>query len=301
MPLQEIAEGARPVPLLELGRKLSLVEEIQTRLGDLGLLDPPADRRFATVSQWALDQFLRKVDLAKKTEIDRDVARALLNTSADDLFPLKLPDTFAGRLTRAILQSSQWLCRHPDCVNIVYVEGMDIDHTPNRNTPNEFNDLRLALRINRAGNPDIVDEWEGTTEPGKFFTTGTRAHKDGAARIAFGQYKAWVIGTHRAGSPSAHEALVQVAPIKVFRDLDANFIREGDKLHAGIFGINQHWGFDLPKTDIRSASAGCLVGRTKAGHRAFMSLCKSDPRFQVNNGYRFMATVLPAEDVSAGT
>ena len=61
--------------------------------------------------------------------------------------------------------------------------------------------------------------------------------------------------------------------------------------------MNQHWGFDLPKADIGRASAGCLVGRTKAGHRAFMTLCKGDPRYTTNHSYRFLTAVLPAADV----
>ena len=101
-----------------------------------------------------------------------------------------------------------------------------------------------------------------------------------------------------AGRPSGHEALVQTAPIRVFRDLDQDFERTGDQVFAGLFGVNQHWGFDLPKSDIGRASAGCLVGRTKAGHRAFMALCKADPRYRANNSYRFLTSVLPAASVA---
>ena len=297
MTLQEIASGTKSVALLQIGGDVPLTTEVQTQLGEFGLLDPPADGRFGPVSAWALNQFLRRASLPGKTELDADVARALLETAPSDPYPVTLPATFAGRVTKALLEQGHWLCRHPECVNIIYVEGMDTNGDANDNTPNQFNDLRILLRINRAGNPDVVDEWEATTEPGKFFTVGPETHEGGAARIAFGQYKSWSVGMHRAGAPSAHEALVQVAPIEIFRDLNADFQRTGDKRFTGIFQINQHWGFDLHKTDIRNASAGCLVGRTKAGHRAFMSMCKSDPRFLANNGYRFMTAVLPASKV----
>ena len=63
-----------------------------------------------------------------------------------------------------------WIARHPDCVNIVYVEGMDGDGTPNDDAPDAFNDLRLLLRINKAGNPEIVASWQATTEPGTYYT-----------------------------------------------------------------------------------------------------------------------------------
>jgi len=46
------------------------------------------------------------------------------------------------------------------------------------------------------------------------------------------------------------------------------------------------------------ASAGCLVGRTRAGHRAFMALCRSDPRYTANNSYRFLTCVLPAAEIA---
>jgi hypothetical protein len=176
---------------------------------------------------------------------------------------------------------------------------MDEDGTPNTDAPNVFNDLRLVLRVNRTGTPVVEELWEATTEPGKHYTLIEKLDPRGAARIAFGQYKAWSVGTHMAGRPSAHQALVQTAPIRVFRDLDADFERTGDRVFEGLFGVNQHWGFDLPKADIGRASAGCLVGRTRAGHRDFMALCKADPRYGVNNSYRFLTTVLPVADVAA--
>ena len=73
--------------------------------------------------------------------------------------------------------------------------------------------------------------------------------------------------------------------------------RAGDETFEGLFGINQHHGFDLKKSDIGRASAGCLVGRTKSGHAAFMRLCKEDPRYLSNNSYRFMTAVLASTDV----
>jgi hypothetical protein len=297
MTLEQIANGSQPIPLLQIGGDEALTKEVQTRLGDLGLLDPPADGRFGPVSQWALGQFLLKSGLEGRTSFDATVARALLESTADRLFPVNPTNTLAGHLVEAIRSRRHWLNRHPECVNIVYVEGMNESGEVNPNRPNEFNDLRIVLQINESGSPEIVDLWEATTEPGKFFTEGPERHPEGAARIAFGQYKSWSVGKHRADSPSGHEALVQVAPINIFRDANRDFRRDGDPPFSGVFGINQHWGFDLPKTDIRNASAGCLVGRTKAGHLAFMAVCKADPRFLANNGYRYMTAVLPAEAV----
>jgi hypothetical protein len=120
----------------------------------------------------------------------------------------------------------------------------------------------------------------------------------GAARIAFGQYTAWRAGTHHAGTPGAHAALVQVGRITVCRDLNRDFSRAGDRKDSGdSFGINQHWGYDLPRDDLGQSSAGCLVGRTRAGHREFMALVKSDPRYRADESFLFTATILPASEI----
>lgn len=297
MTLEDIAVNGKAVAFALIGSDNALARQVQQRLAEAGLLDPPVDGAFGPVSLWALMQFLRRTDQARKTALDAEAARSLLSAQALSVFPLNAPPTLAGRLVGAMQRAGHWICRHPDCTNVIYVEGMDADGALNPNTPNEFNDVRIALRVNRAGNPDIAEAWDGTTEPGRHYTLIEKLDPRGAARIAFGQYKAWSVGTHMAGRPSAHEALVQTAPLRVHRDLNQDFRRSGDAQFEGLFGVNQHWGFDLPKSDIGRASAGCLVGRTKTGHRAFMSLCKSDPRYQANNSYRFMSAVLPADAV----
>ena len=69
MTLQNIISGAAPVPLLHIGGDVALTREIQTRLGQIGLLDPPADGQFGPVSQWAMSQFLKQADLAGKADV----------------------------------------------------------------------------------------------------------------------------------------------------------------------------------------------------------------------------------------
>lgn len=298
MNLQALADGAKPMPLALIGGDKALSREIQGRLADIGLLDPPIDGNFGPVSQWAIGQFMRRSGTPAKTRLDAESAGALLDSTAV-LFPLNITDTLAGRIAAAMQAAGHWINRHPDCLNIVYVEGMDPDGSPNTDAPNEFNDLRLLLRVNRAGHAEIVAGWEATSEPGRFHTVIKKLDPRGAARIAFGQLKAWSVGVHNLGKPSAHEALMQTLPIKVHRDLNEDFERTGDKVFEGLFGINQHAGFDLPRSDIGSASAGCLVGRTRKGHREFMQSCKADPRFVASRAYRFMTTVIPADAIGA--
>jgi len=234
--------------------------ELQNKLIAMGILDPPADGVAGPETRLAMQQ---------------QEAAVSVDTSAKNL---------ATAVWRAMENKGYWIARVPGYVNIAYVE--------NSSGPNQFNDLRVAFTV-RGGAPFLIGKWEATTEPGRYYTDHPMNPK-GAARIAFGQYKAWKVGIH-AGS---HEALVQCGPLRVHRDLNGDYSRVGDAEETGSsFGINQHWGYDLPKDDIGKASAGCLVGRTRAGHRRFMAILKQDPRYIANPKYRFMTAILAAADI----
>lgn len=178
--------------------------------------------------------------------------------------------------------------------NIVYLEGANADGVPNADQPNCFNDRRLVIEI--IDNTAIIrGNWEATTEPGDYYTYHPM-NQGGAARIAFGQYTSWQVGLHGRSQP--HEALVQVAPVSVYRDLNKDFKRPGDRLCQGNFGINQHWGYDLPLNNIANASAGCLVGRTHLGHKEFMDLIKRDVRYLRDRRFTFTTTVIAGDDLA---
>jgi len=294
MTLEQIANGHGEISLVLIGGDDELVEELQLRLSAIGLLDPPADGVFGPVSLWALNEFLRSTGQEGKDRLDRESARLLLSEHAGNVFPLlDSPGTLAGTVCGAIQRAGHWLSHHPDCINIVYVEGTNIDGTPNENLPNEFNDVRLVVRVAESGKPEILGAWEATTEPGRHHTSVEKLHPLGAARIALGQYKSWSIGNHHD-----HLALVQTAKLRIFRDLNEDFERSGDQVFEGLFGINQHWGYDLPKRDIGRASAGCLVGRAREEHQCFMRMCESDPRYNVSHTYRFLTCVLSGTDMT---
>lgn len=260
---------------------------IQRQLAALGYLDPPADGIIGPVTYWAL----REAGISQ-TVTPANCDYILRRLQERQPLPLIPRSDLAGKIVTAMHKHGYWICRHSKCVNIIYVEGMDVGGRANKNVPNHFNDLRLLIRIEN-GIPKLVAQWEGTTEPGKYFTMKPM-NKRGAARIAFGQYKAWIVGRH---GKDKHEALVQNRPLPVYRDIKKVFKRYGDR-HVGNFGINQHWGYDLRKADIGRSSAGCLIGRTRAGHRNFMKLIRADARARAaGGGYRFMTTVLPAADV----
>ena len=196
----------------------------------------------------------------------------------------------AARIVRAMEQRGYAVDRAAGEINIVYVEGASADGVPNGDAANAFNDRRMLIRFEGAA-PTIVGNWPATTEPGRRYTVQP-INAGGAARIAFGQYRAWQVGMHRGH----HEALVQTGgTVTVCRDANKDYERDGDRQTTGFYGINQHHGYDFPQDDIRTASAGCLVGRTVAGHREFMALVKSDPRYRADNRFAFRTTLLPAE------
>jgi hypothetical protein len=186
--------------------------------------------------------------------------------------------------------------RRPGEKNIVYIEGGNENGTANTDEPNHFNDLRIVFAFN-GKQPVIEGIWDATTEPGYYYTDNPM-NPAGAARIAFDQYTAWAVGLH--GNSEPHEALVQVGLVKVYRDYNRDMIRTGDNIDEGIFGINQHWGYDLPIEDIGLASAGCLVGRTRRGHEKFMRLVKSDLRYRIDRDFVFTTTILDAIKVNNG-
>jgi hypothetical protein len=267
------------------------ITDVQKALTELGLLDPPADGHFGPVSRWALAEAIKPAGLDPPQE-EEPISQTIWNAvrQAQPL-PLNPGSDFAGNVVRAMQRGGYWINRHPDCFNIVYVEGMDVDGTPNQDRPNHFDSVRALIRV-VDGVPKIVGAWEATTEPSKYWTEHPM-NRLGAARIKFGQWKAWNNGQYH-GFP----ALLQVSDITVYRDIRQEYKRY-DPTYTGNFGIHNHQGYNYPRNDEGRSSAGCLVGRLNDGHREFMQLVQTDKRFVASNGYRFMVTVMPASQVVA--
>ncbi len=295
MKLTELIDSKATVTIRTLSDDKDLSRDIQEHLIRLGILDPKADGAFGPASLFAGREFVRLVSGDKTPTLDFNLARQLEDAEPETLLPVTAGEKLAWAIWKAMEAKNYWLARVPGYVNIVYLEGANVDGTQNDNKPNQFNDLRTVIAV-QDGTPVILGKWDGTTEPGKFYTDHTMNPK-GAARIALDQFKAWVVGIHGAGA-GAHEALVQHDTISVYRDLNKDYKRDGDAVDTGSsFAVDQHWGYDLPAQDIQNASAGCLVGRTKTGHRQFMSILKADPRYLNSRGYMFMTAVLKAQDI----
>lgn len=185
-----------------------------------------------------------------------------------------------------------------DHLNIVYLEGINPDFTANKDAFDAWNDLSLIIEHNDDGQPHIIFSAVATTEPGRASTYDLAAKKlGGVARIAFGQYTAWRVGFHRAARLyDTHPALVQCAPLPVYRDLNRDGIRTGDPM-GWARGINQHSTSANYKGDLVGFySAGCLVRKMWNDHLKFMEIVKSDVRYLSNPKYVFTTTIIDGND-----
>lgn len=301
MTLAQIAAGTKNVSVEDFSGSKVLAKEIQTRLSVLGCLDPPADGSVGPVTKLVVATFAKTLGLTYPQAITPAIAKAMLTQTPQTYLPWTFGPDLGSKLVRFMLKQRFFVPRLPSFLTIVYIEGANADGRPNADKHNEFNDRRIVLRRDTAGRPVVLHNVVATTEPGAD-ATNNPPKPEGAARIAFGQYKAWRVGFHKASHPAPpkHLALVQVGTLKVHRDKNKDGKRTGDKLFSGDgFGINQHHGNNAAVTDIKSHSAGCLVGRSVDEHKAFMTLVKTDPRFAATNGYVYLSAVLNGDHFGA--
>lgn len=155
-------------------------------------------------------------------------------------------------------------------LNIVYIEGVDPIEEWFRENPDildYWNDTRNLI----ADDGTFAMSAISTTEPGRYYTMQPM-NPNGAARIAFGQHlDAWGFGIHGVSYP--HEALLQINPVRFYRDLNKDGFRTGDRIYVDVIGMNQHTTSNAPRM-IELWSAGCLVGRYPSTHQEFIRLLK---------------------------
>lgn len=214
--------------------------------------------------------------------------------------------SFGDRIIRYMESQKYKIYRGDGEINIVYVEGVNEDGSTNGNEGNKFNDRRIVIQF-KGGKPEIIGNWDATVNPGVAYLG---MNPNGLPHTLFGQYKSWQVGQHCGLSGgSCHEGLIQVAPIKVVRAWTAmrpsgeeveqgkTFDGKPVKIQEGEFDINQHWGYDYSLDDIAKASAGCLVGRTIAGHQEFMGVVKRSAQYRQNPGFIFETAIVPGWDL----
>ena len=319
--LQQLIASGQTLSVNDLGLPVNalLTTEIQEQLCDLGLLDPiiggnestpfgplrKADGKLGVNTRNAIFAFHYYMQMAYVDNLlNTDFFRLIETTRVDDLFRLQLDvqpnddaqTKLAKRVLRYMVKKKYWIARAPDMYNVVYVEGLDPDGNLNEDRPNEWNDRRMIIRILPDGRPEMLANDQSTTEPGRYYTVNPM-NRFGAARIAFGQYKAWVDGMHKGYQP----ALVQKGYLRIHRDLNKDGKRSAsDVIVVGdSFGLNQH-STDADNTPIYvdKYSAGCLVGRRYRWHLDFIQTLRKDLRYVMNKGYVFMATVVNGDELA---
>ncbi len=279
-----------------------LSKQIQEHLIWLGFLLPPIDGNFGPISAQAFLEFQNAISqaisevLPEKGFLGKHTASALLQSPTEKVpaKDLDLENDLASRIVKYMLQKGYQVATNPQEYNIIYLEGMDIDGKLNGNPAYYFNDIRLIIEFQKK-KPVVVSCWEATTEPGYFYNYHP-INLTGAARIAFGQYKAWKIGMWGKAEP--HEALIQVDNVTVHKEFDKEMKRTNEHLEEGLFDIDQHWGYDLPDNDIAMGSVGSLVGRTRQGHHNFINILKQDRRYQQNPNYLFLTAIILGEELA---
>jgi hypothetical protein len=176
-------------------------------------------------------------------------------------------------------------------LNVVTVETMNPDGSPCESGPNTFDDIKMVL----TGDGQIVGgPYEATSHPGKFWTEHPMA-SGGAFIIALGPQACWTPGPY-------HNLTVwrqaEDSAIYGHRDPDCTYKRQGAPIKHGDIGVHHHGGYNLPKSNISNAAAGCQVIRLVAQQAEFMRITMRDPRYlRDKQGFRLTATVLEAKEM----
>lgn len=158
--------------------------------------------------------------------------------------------------------------------------------------PDAFNDFRCC-----------VFPWEGkeelriyacTTDPGVSMLNKPMNSK-GCSLLVPGQYvDSYALGLHQG--KTEHPALVQIKPVKVYRDNDRdNISEETSILEEGLFGINQHRANkNSLSIKVGDWSAGCQVGQIFAEHEQYLWIHE---QFKKKTGNKFTYTLLKESDL----
>jgi hypothetical protein len=148
---------------------------------------------------------------------------------------------------------------------------------------------------------DVDDVWAveifaATTEPGKHYMQNPM-NVDGAGIMVPDQYPGlYEIGKHK----NQYSALVQVKPVKVFRDSnrDLRYDLDPKTIKKGKFGANLHRAHEKHKsTFVDRWSAACQVVADPTDYDRLMMLCETHSAIYSNS---FNYTLLEEKDFDDG-
>lgn len=191
-----------------------------------------------------------------------------------DVFDETLPETETGRdimITGIVVPNADKLARAYQArgyplgnFNVFGIRNSDVQS-------NGFNDVVGVLYRAADSDPWLRPFWHATTDPGLYY----REHPmnvHGTAMLKPGHYaKAFRIGEHK-GQP----ALVQNAPLTVYRDNNRNKTIDvsRDATETGMFGIDIHRANPVRESvQVDKWSAGCQVVANPHDFAALLRLC----------------------------
>ena len=159
---------------------------------------------------------------------------------------------------------------------------------------NRFDDILIvAFGLATSGyNSSTKFIFQITTDPG-IKSLKVPMNAKGTAILVPGQYR----GSHKLGlHQGKYEALVQCAPVKVYRDANKDSILDTDKrtIDTGMFGINIHKA-GIASVIVDGWSAGCQVLAIEKDYAIFMDLCRKQKL--AGYGDKFTYTLLEEKDL----
>lgn len=139
--------------------------------------------------------------------------------------------------------------------------------------PNAFDDRLCAIW--RQDGAWTMRAWSATTEPGTYWLQNPENVR-GTAVLVPGQYRqAFGFGKHKG----QYRCLVQVQPVKVWRDTDRDSTAEPGVIDEGFFGIHIHRANSArPSLRVDRWSAGCQVLADPGDFRELMALCDASAK-----------------------
>ena len=149
----------------------------------------------------------------------------------------------------------------------------------------------FCLVYQENGQDKIFIDDQFTTDPGITYMQKKLLNPKGCSILVPGQYKGmWTIGLHQ----NKYEAFVQKNPCSVYRDRNLNNYLDFDPttIDTGIFGINQHHGYD--SKNVGPNSAGCQVHKSIKTLKQILDIAKKSVPL---HGPTFTYTLLEESDI----
>lgn len=257
--------------------------DIQTKLKKLSYYRDNIDGIFGkntsnAFAQWKRDNYLSDTALIGVSSYKQ------LTKDANEVRVKK--DPLAEKIVKVCDERRYTLLRNGE-INIIGLEGVNIDGTPNNDAPNHWNDAVGILSF-VDDVPTLLCIYQGTTEPGHYYTVNP-LNRGGCARLQLGQHKnIWVVGQHRG-----YEAMQQVGRVTLVRDKNRNHFRDDVVSVESGNGINLHsTSPNFVPNLIDKFSAGCVVIRRWTEFQIFMRLVKNSKQYRNNRACRFNFTLL---------